>query len=145
MANHRFLKVLIIIFLFYMIMILSLKPMAYAQICIFDWYYLALISMFPGPLGWIYMSQLCPFLAEEGYFNSINSYLLGYLSYSPFLAPIEASFYPLSTTFPYLGSPYLTAFPYTVLPGTMSPYAHFDYPAYVYGSPDFYLNWVLLQ
>ncbi|MGA1840960.1 MAG: hypothetical protein ACMUIU_10070 [bacterium] len=91
------------------------------------------------------MSQLCPFLADEGYYNSINGYLLGYLPYSPFLAPMEASFYPLGATFPYFGSPFLTAFPYTALPGAMNPYARFDYPAYVYGSPDFYLNWVLLQ
>jgi hypothetical protein len=128
-----------------MIMILSLQPVAYTQICPFDLYYLALLSRFPAPLAWIYMSQLCPFLADEGYFNSIDDYLLGYLHYSPFLALIESYLYPLGTTFPYFGSPYQTTFPYTALPDSMIPYARFDYPAYVYGSPDFYLNWVLLQ
>lgn len=97
------------------------------------------------PVSYYYTNPL--YYPSYGYFNSIDGYLLGYSTFSPFLAPTVASAYNLAgiATYPYFGSPYQTTFPYQTLPGTIIPYARFTYPSYVYGSPDFYLNWVLLQ
>jgi hypothetical protein len=71
--------------------------------------------------------------------------LLGYVPFTPFLIPDISVAYNLAgiPTYPYFGSLYQTTFPYQASPGTIIPYARFDYPAYVYGSPDFYLLWVL--
>jgi hypothetical protein len=87
------------------------------------------------------------YYSSYGYFNTINGYLLGYLPFTPFLGPAAASTYNYAgiPTYPYVTSPYQTTFPYTTLPGTIIPYARFDYPTYVYGSPDYYLSWVLIQ
>jgi len=97
------------------------------------------------PLSYYYTNPL--YYPSYGYFNSINGYLLGYAPFTPFLTPNVAAAYNLLSipTYPYVASPYQTTFPYTTLPGTITPYARFDYPSYVYGSPSFYLNWVLLQ
>ena len=113
----------------------------------------AYAQVFPGnydptfllPITYFYTNPL--YYTNYGYFNSINGYLLGYLPFTPFLGPVAAASYNALgiPTFPYVGSPYQTTFPYTTLPGTVIPYARFDYPTYVYGSPDFYLSWVLLQ
>jgi len=97
------------------------------------------------PTSYYYTNPL--YYSNYGYFNSINGYLLNYLTYSPFLSPALTATYNLAgiPTYPYVGSPYSTTFPYTTLPGTVIPYTRFDYPTYVYGSPDYYLSWVLLQ
>lgn len=82
---------------------------------------------------------------DYGYFNTINGYLLGYNTFTPFLIPGMAN--TLNTpTYPYFGSPYQTPFPYTSTPlKAMVPYTRLDYPTYTYGSSDFYLSWVLMQ
>jgi hypothetical protein len=97
------------------------------------------------PTSYYYTNPL--YYSGYGYFNSINGYLLGYAPFTPFLTPDVAYTYNSFgiPTWPYFGSPYQTTFPYTTLPGTPIPYARFDYPTYAYGSPDFYLSWVLLQ
>ena len=97
------------------------------------------------PTSYYYTNPL--YYSGYGYFNSINGYLLGYAPFTPFLTPSVAYSYNALgiPTYPYFGSPYQTTFPYTTLPGTPIPYARFDYPTYAYGSPDFYLSWVLLQ
>ncbi|MGA1840961.1 MAG: hypothetical protein ACMUIU_10075 [bacterium] len=100
----------------------------------------------PDSLCYIYW-QLSSYYTSYGYFNSINGYLLGYAPFTPFLIPDVSAAYNLAgiPTYPYFGSPYQTTFPYQTSPGPMIPHARFDYPTYVYGSPDFYHLWVLLQ
>jgi hypothetical protein len=127
MDNSRFLKVWVIAVVLAMVLIFG--AMAEAQF----------------PTSYYYTNPL--YYSSYGYFNTINGYLLGYLPYTPFLGPDAAYAYNSAgiPTYPYVTSPYQTTFPYTTLPGTIIPYARFDYPSYVYGSPDFYLSWVLLQ
>jgi len=129
MEHYRLVKVLPILFALIIGIVLLTGPIAQAQF----------------PTSYYYTNPL--YYPNYGYFNSINGYLLGYMTYSPFLNPVTASAYNLAgiPTYPYFGSPYQTTFPYTVLPGTPIPYARFTYPSYVYGDPSFYLNWVLLQ
>ena len=129
MDISRFLKVWVIIAALAIGFVLMVGPMAQAQF----------------PTSYYYTNPL--YYSNYGYFNTINGYLLGYLPFTPFATADVASVYNLAgiPTFPYFGSPYQTTFPYTTLPGTIIPYARFDYPSYVYGSPDFYLSWVLLQ
>jgi hypothetical protein len=131
MGNVRFLKVWVIALVLAVGVALIGIPMAQAQ------------SAFPA--SYYYTNPL--YYSSYGYFNTINGYLLGYLPYTPFLTPDVSSAYNYAgiATYPYFGSPYQTTFPYTTLPGTPIPYARFDYPSYVYGSPDYYLSWVLLQ
>ena len=130
MENSRFLKVWVIVAIFAIGGVFLAGPMVHAQVF---------------PTSYFYTNPL--FYTGYGYFNSINGYLLGFAPFTPFLTPDFALTYnPLGIpTYPYFGSPYQTTFPYTTLPGTPIPYARFDYPTYVYGSPDFYLSWVLLQ
>ena len=97
------------------------------------------------PSSYYYTNPL--YFTDYSYFNTINGYLLGFGQFTPFLTSDVAYVYNILgiATYPYFGSPYQSTFPYTTLPGTPIPYARFDYPSYVYGSPDFYLSWVLLQ
>lgn len=131
MDNLRFLKVWVIITVMAIGIFLIAGPMAQAQ--------------FSFPVSYYYTNPL--YYSSYGYFNTIDGYLLGYAPFTPFLTPDVASVYNLAgiPTYPYVASPYQTTFPYTTLPGTIIPYARFDYPSYVYGSPDYYLNWVLIQ
>jgi len=130
MKNFRFLRVLLMASFLAIGVVLLLGPMAQAQVFPTSYYY-------TNPL----------YYSSYGYFNTINGYLLGFAPFTPFLSPDVALTYNSLgiATYPYFGSPYQTTFPYTTLPGTPIPYARFDYPTYVYGSPDFYLSWVLLQ
>lgn len=88
-----------------------------------------------------------PYYTNYGYFNSIDGYLLGYIPFTPFLNQNVSAAYNIAgiPTYSYLGSPYQTTFPYQTVPGSINPYTRFTYPAYIYGIPDFYLNWILLQ
>jgi hypothetical protein len=130
MDNFGFLKIWIIVAVMAIGLILMFGSVTQAQIFPTSYYY-------TNPL----------YYSGYGYFNSINGYLLGYAPFTPFLTPdVAYSYNTLGIpTYPYFGSPYQTTFPYTTLPGTPIPYARFDYPTYAYGSPDFYLSWVLLQ
>ena len=130
MENFRFLRVFLIASFLAVGVVLLLGPMVQAQVFPTSYYY-------TNPL----------YYSSYGYFNTINGYLLGFAPFTPFLSPDVARTYNALSivTYPYFGSPYQTTFPYTTLPGTPIPYASFDYPTYVYGSPDFYLSWVLLQ
>jgi hypothetical protein len=132
MENSRFLKIWVIAVALAIGVVLMAGPVVQA-------YYSGL------PISYNYTNPL--YYTDYGYFNSINGYLLGYAPFTPFLGPDAAAAYNLAgiPTYPYVASPYQTTFPYTTLPGTIIPYARFDYPSYVYGSPDFYLNWVLIQ
>lgn len=83
-----------------------------------------------------------------GYFPPISgNNLLGYYRVDPFLNYYNNYLYNYFgfATYPYIGSPYTTTYPFNTLPGTMLPYTRFSYPSFVYGSPSYYLNWVLLQ
>ncbi len=129
MGNLRFLRVWVIAVALVIGAVLVFGPMAQAQF----------------PTSYYYTSPLS--FVDYGYFNTINGYLQGFAPFTPFLTPdVSLAYNTLGIpTFPYFGSPYQTTFPYTTLPGTPIPYTRFDYPSYVYGSPDFYLSWVLLQ
>jgi len=82
-----------------------------------------------------------------GFFPPIPGNLLGYYYANPFLTPYQDYLYNYfgKATYPYMGSPYTTTFPFTTIPGTPIPYTRFSYPSFTYGSPDFYMSWVLLQ
>jgi len=97
------------------------------------------------PISYYYTNPL--YYSTYGYFNTINSSLLGTAAFSPFLTPTLTSTYSLAgiPTYPYVASPYQTTFPYTTLPGTISPYTSFTYPSLTFASPALYLDWVLLQ
>ena len=130
MDYDKFLKAWVLTMVCVIGIVILSGPVSYAQVFPTSYYY-------TNPL----------FYTDYGYFNSINGYLLGYGMFSPFLtADVALAYNSLGIpTYPYFGSPYQTTFPYTTLPGTPIPYARFDYPSYVYGSPDYYLSWVLLQ
>jgi len=130
MDNYRFLRVCLTITVLAICAVFLFGSISQAQVFPTSYYY-------TNPL----------YYSGYGYFNTINGYLLGYAPFTPFLTYDVASTYNLLgiPTYPYFGSPYQTTFPYTTLPGTPIPYARFDYPTYAYGSPDFYLSWVLLQ
>ena len=125
-------------------------------------------QVFPGnydptfllPITYFYTNPL--YYTDYGYINSITDpfYYIGYGYYppipgnllgsyrvNPFLTPYEDYLYRYfgNDTFPYFGSPFTTTFPFNTLPGTPIPYTKFSYPSYVYGTPDFYLSWTLLQ
>jgi len=112
------------------------------------------------PVSYYYTNPL--YFTDYGYFNSINDpfyplgygfysslegNLLGYYNVNPFLSPYDTYLYNYfgNNTYPYIGSPYTTVFPFNTPPGTMLPYTRFSYPSFVYGSPDFYLSWTMLQ
>ena len=130
MDNYMFLRMMLICATLAIGIALIFVPIARAQIFPTSYYY-------TNPL----------YFNDYGYFNTINGYLLGFAPFTPFLTPDVAYVYNSFgiSTYPYFGSPYQTTFPYSTLPGTPIPYARFDYPTYSYGSPDFYLSWVLLQ
>ena len=130
MDNYRFLRVLFVVTVLVLGVVFLSGSISQAQLFPTSYYY-------TNPL----------YYSGYGYFNSINGYLLGYAPFTPFLTPDVAYAYNSYgiPTYPYFGSPYQTTFPYTTLPGTPIPYARFDYPTYAYGSPEFYLSWVLLQ
>ena len=112
-----------------------------------SWYYLWPNSIWsiPESILLIFLDSLNP--RFDPYFNSINSYLLGHMTFRPFLSPEASMIYSLAMipTYPFFGSPYRNTFPY-ISPGkTSPPYARFDYPTYVYGSTDSYTDWILLQ
>ena len=134
MDISRFLKVWVIAVALTIGVVLLFGPMAQAQ-----------SSIYGFPTSYYYTNPL--YYSSYGYFNTINGYLLGYAPFTPFSTPDVSYTYNSYgiPTYPYFGSPYQTTFPYTTLPGTPIPYARFDYPTYAYGSPDFYLSWVLLQ
>lgn len=136
MNNGRFCKKGMIIIILLVIVGLFFGSIAGAQ-----WY--LCFGVWPQTLCHLYPS----FYTEYGYFNSINGYLLGFAPFTPFLTHDVSAHYDLAgiPTYPYTGSPYLATFPYQTLPETIMPYARFDYPSYVYGPADFYLNWVLMQ
>ena len=135
----------VIIALSFLLLLCGIAQAQFSTFC-HPWYY-----VWPDSLCMINMDLLFPYVGYL-YFNSINSYMLGYNPFTPFLPKSNAipCFPPWSCdypfpTYPYFGSPYLTAFPYATMPGTPIPYERFDYPTYSYGSPEFYLMWVLLQ
>jgi hypothetical protein len=130
MDNYMFLKVWLIAAVLVIGIAFLFGPVAQAQ---------------SFPSSYYYTNPL--YFTDYGYFNTINGYLLGFAPFTPFLTPDVVYAYNSFgiPTYPYFGSPYQTTFPYTTLPGTPIPYARFDYPTYSYGSPDFYLSWVLLQ
>jgi len=132
MDNVGFLIVWVIVAVLAAGLLLMLGPIAQAQFI---------------PPSFIFISPPCPYYTGYGYFNAINGYLLGYNVFTPFSTPSMANSYNTLgiPTYPYLGSPYQTTYPYTTLSGTTIPYARFTYPTFTFGSPDFYLSWVLLQ
>ena len=111
------------------------------------WYYLWPNSIWsiPDSLWLIYLNSLDPHF--DPYFNRINGRLLGYMTYTPFLDSDRSVVFGMLNipSYPFFGSHYRNTFPYTTLSRTVVPYARFDYPAYGYGSPDFYVDWILLQ
>jgi hypothetical protein len=130
MDNSRFLKVWVMAAVLAIGLVLVFGPMAQAQVFPTSYYY-------TNPL----------YYSNYGYANTINGYLLGYGTFTPFLNTAASTSYNTLgiPTYPYFGSPYQTTFPYATLPGTPIPYARFDYPTYTYGDPSFYLAWTLLQ
>lgn len=152
MEHSCFLKIFIVaIIIAITCLLLSVKiaPANESYLCIIPlWYWLS-ISPFnmPAPLLLIYLDSLCrePY---NLYLNSISfNHLLGCSPYTPFLNKLNSGLYSLLNipTYPNPGSYYQTAFPYTTLLGTIIPYSRFDYHSYIYGYPDFYLSWILLQ
>jgi hypothetical protein len=96
------------------------------------------------PASFYYTQPL--FYTSYGYANTIDGYLLGYNTYSPFLAPPVASTYNLAgiPTFPYLTNPFQTTFPYATL-DVYAPYAPPAYPTFTYGDPSLYSLWIGLN
>jgi len=96
------------------------------------------------PASFYYTQPL--FYSSYGYANTIDGYLLGYNTYSPFLAPTVASAYSLAglSVYPYLTNPYQTAFPYATL-DVLAPYAPPAFPTFTYGDPALYALWVSLN
>jgi hypothetical protein len=92
------------------------------------------------------------YYTSYGYANTITGYdyydafLLGYNTYSPFLAPSVADAYALAglSVYPYLTNPYQTTFPYATL-DVYAPYAPVAYPTFTYGDPYSYGYWVDLN
>ena len=114
---------------------------------ILTWYYLWPNSIWsiPESIWLVFLDSLNP--RFDPYFNSINNPLLGYMSFTPFLSPQTSMVYGLARipTYQFFGSPYRNTFPYITPGRTGLPYARFDYPTYVYGSTDFYVDWISLQ
>ncbi|MGA1826606.1 MAG: hypothetical protein ACMUIP_18285 [bacterium] len=96
------------------------------------------------PASYYYTAPLA--FPTYSYFNTIDGYLLGYNTFSPFLAPPVADAYTLAgiPVFPYLTNPFSTTFPYATL-DVFAPYAPPAYPTFTYGSPDIYSLWLGLN
>ncbi|MGA1867557.1 MAG: hypothetical protein ACMUJM_03310 [bacterium] len=96
------------------------------------------------PVSYYYTSPLV--FPTYGYYNTIDGYLLGYNTFSPFLAPDVTDAYTLANipVYGYLTNPYSTAFPYATL-DVSAPYAAPVYPTFTFGSPDLYALWLDLN
>jgi len=109
---------------------------------------LTMFTCIPGraqlPISYYYTQPL--YYPTYGYTNAIDSYLLGYNTYSPFLAPAVADVYALAglDVYPYLTNPYSTTFPYATL-DVLAPYAPPVYPTFTYGLPSLYSLWLDLN
>lgn len=127
MVKSRFLNVLVVAIIAFAFC-LSLSMTASSQL----------------PASFYYTQSL--FYPTYSYTNTIDSYLLGFNTYSPFLAPATADLYTLAglSVYPYLSNPYLTAFPYATL-DVFAPYAPVAYPTFTYGDPALYALWVSLN
>lgn len=114
---------------------LSLCTMANAQLPA-SYYYTAPLA-FPT---YSYFNTIAP------YSSSSSSYLLGYNTFNPFLAPPVADAYTLAgiPVYPYLTNPYSTAFPYATL-DVYAPYAPPAYPTFTYGAADLFSLWLGLN
>jgi hypothetical protein len=127
MVKSRFLNVLVVAIIAFAFC-LSLSMTASAQL----------------PASFYYTQPL--FYTSYGYANTIDGYLLGYNTYSPFLAPSVYPAYNLAgiPTFPYLTNPFQTTFPYATL-DVYAPYAPPAYPTFTYGDPSLYSLWIGLN
>jgi hypothetical protein len=98
------------------------------------------------PASFYYTQPL--FYPSYTYTNTIDplSYLLGFNTYSPFLAPPVADTYALAglDVYPYLTNPFQTTFPYATL-DVLAPYAPPAYPTFTYGDPALYSLWLALN
>jgi hypothetical protein len=127
MVKSRFLNVLVVAIIAFAFC-LSLSVTASAQL----------------PASYYYTSPL--YYPSYAYTNTIDSYLLGFNTYSPFLAPPVADAYTLAglNVYPYLTNPFSTAFPYATL-DVYNPYAPVAYPTFTYGDPALFAYWVGLN
>jgi hypothetical protein len=127
MVKSRFLNVMVVAIIAFAFC-LSLSMTAGAQL----------------PVSFYYTQPL--YYPSYTYTNTIDGYLLGFNTYSPFLAPPVADAYTLAglPVFPYLTNPYSTAFPYATL-DVLAPYAPPAYPTFTYGDPALYALWVSLN
>jgi hypothetical protein len=128
MVKSRFLNVMVVAIIAFAFC-LSLSVTAGAQLL---------------PASFYYTQPL--YYPSYAYTNTIDGYLLGYNTYSPFLAPPVADAYTLAgiDVYPYLTNPYSTAFPYATL-DVLAPYAPPAYPTFTYGDPALYALWVSLN
>jgi hypothetical protein len=96
------------------------------------------------PASYYYTQPL--YYPSYAYSNTIDGFLLGFNTYSPFLAPSVASAYTTAgiDVYPYLSNPFSTAFPYATL-DVLNPYAPVAYPTFTYGDPSLYAYWVNLN
>jgi len=96
------------------------------------------------PASYYYTQPL--YYPSYAYSNTIDGFLLGFNTYSPFLAPSVASAYTTAgiNVYPYLSNPFSTAFPYATL-DVLNPYAPVAYPTFTYGDPSLYAYWVNLN
>ncbi|MGA1824483.1 MAG: hypothetical protein ACMUIP_07435 [bacterium] len=99
------------------------------------------------PFSYYYTSPLA--FTTYPYTNTLNTSLLGYLPFSPFLNPATTALYAAAgiTTYPYtyqILNQYTTTIPFTTL-DPLSPYALPAYPSYLYGDPAWYAYWVDLN
>ena len=134
MVKSRFLNVLVVAIIAFAFC-LSLSVTASAQL----------------PASYYYTNPL--YYPSYAYTNTISSYdsyydpyLLGFNTYSPFLAPPVADAYTLAglSVYPYLTNPYQTTFPYATL-DVYNPYSPVAYPTFNYGDPSLFAYWVGLN
>ncbi|MGA1868456.1 MAG: hypothetical protein ACMUJM_07895 [bacterium] len=149
MHNYKFFKAAIIIVIVMSVFALTPGSNVRGQYSIEPWPIIIWppFDILPAPLAFILLQQTMRPYYFYAYFNSINGTLLGFSTFSPFLPPDITGLYTTTgiPTYPYPSSPYETTFSYTTLPGITFPYAQSEYPTFVYGTPDVYLSWALLQ
>jgi hypothetical protein len=128
MVKSRFLNVLVVAIIAFAFC-LSLSLTASAQFLPASYYY----------------TQFLYYLLYA-YTNIIDGYLLGFNTYSPFLAPPVADVYTTAgiDVYPYLTNPFSTTFPYATL-DVLAPYAPVAYPTFTYGDPALFAYWVDLN